>query len=220
MLQAQHRVTDAIGRSVPMTMKGIRSAPRAPRRFRMGDPRLVTCIMQVTWVACAMRRKSFEKMHCPIARSLERVGEWWSILILRDALHGYRRFEEFRESLGVAPNILTTPARRAGRGRLAGEAAVQRAAAALRIRADPARARFPPGAAEPDGVRQPAFRARRRDGRDRQHQDRQARRPRRVRPRDRSADRRARLRDGAGPGRERAHPQALCAPQRASAGAA
>lgn len=55
-----------------------------------------------------MRRKSFQKMHCPIARSLERVGEWWSILILRDALHGFRRFEEFRESLGVAPNILTT----------------------------------------------------------------------------------------------------------------
>ena len=54
-----------------------------------------------------MRRKSFQKMHCPIARSLERVGEWWSILILRDALHGYRRFDEFRESLGVAPNILT-----------------------------------------------------------------------------------------------------------------
>jgi DNA-binding HxlR family transcriptional regulator len=55
-----------------------------------------------------MRRKSFQKMHCPIARSLERVGEWWSMLILRDALHGYTRFEEFRESLGVAPNILTT----------------------------------------------------------------------------------------------------------------
>ena len=55
-----------------------------------------------------MRRTSFRKMHCPIARSLERVGEWWSILILRDALHGYRRFEQFRESLGVAPNILTT----------------------------------------------------------------------------------------------------------------
>ena len=54
-----------------------------------------------------MRRKSFQKMHCPIARTLERVGEWWSILILRDALHGYTRFEEFRESLGVAPNILT-----------------------------------------------------------------------------------------------------------------
>ena len=54
-----------------------------------------------------MRRKSLEKANCPIARSLERVGEWWSILILRDALHGFTRFEEFRESLGVAPNILT-----------------------------------------------------------------------------------------------------------------
>ena len=55
-----------------------------------------------------MQRKSFADMPCPIARSLEQVGEWWSILILRDALHGYTRFEEFRESLGVAPNILTT----------------------------------------------------------------------------------------------------------------
>jgi DNA-binding HxlR family transcriptional regulator len=54
-----------------------------------------------------MRRKSFQKMPCPLARSLERVGEWWSILILRDALHGYTRFEDFRASLGVAPNILT-----------------------------------------------------------------------------------------------------------------
>ena len=47
-------------------------------------------------------------MPCPIARSLEHVGEWWSMLIMRDALHGFTRFEEFRESLGVAPNILTT----------------------------------------------------------------------------------------------------------------
>jgi DNA-binding HxlR family transcriptional regulator len=55
-----------------------------------------------------MRRKSLEKANCPIARSLERVGEWWSMLILRDALHGFTRFEEFRESLDIAPNILTT----------------------------------------------------------------------------------------------------------------
>jgi len=54
-----------------------------------------------------MRRTSFQKMHCPIARSLERVGERWSMLILRDALHGYTRFEQFRESLDIAPNILT-----------------------------------------------------------------------------------------------------------------
>ena len=45
-------------------------------------------------------------MGCPIARSLERVGEWWSILILRDALHGLTRFDEFQKSLGIAPNML------------------------------------------------------------------------------------------------------------------
>src|SRR4029079_10721833 len=53
-----------------------------------------------------MQRRSFSKMQCPIARSLERVGEWWSILILRDALHGLTRFDEFQKSLGIAPNIL------------------------------------------------------------------------------------------------------------------
>jgi DNA-binding HxlR family transcriptional regulator len=53
-----------------------------------------------------MRRKSFEDMQCPIARSLERVGEWWSILILRDAFQGFTRFHEFEESLGIAPNML------------------------------------------------------------------------------------------------------------------
>src|SRR4029453_11304335 len=54
-----------------------------------------------------MQRKSFGKMACPIARSLERVGEWWSILIIRDALHGFRRFDEFQKSLNIAPNMLT-----------------------------------------------------------------------------------------------------------------
>jgi DNA-binding HxlR family transcriptional regulator len=38
---------------------------------------------------------------------VERIGEWWSILIMRDALHGYRRFDEFQQSLGIAPNMLT-----------------------------------------------------------------------------------------------------------------
>jgi DNA-binding HxlR family transcriptional regulator len=54
-----------------------------------------------------MQRKSFIDMQCPIARSLERVGEWWSILILRDAFLGLSRFDEFEESLGIAPNMLT-----------------------------------------------------------------------------------------------------------------
>src|SRR3954452_4382077 len=54
-----------------------------------------------------MHRKNLDTMPCPIARSLERVGEWWSILVLRDALHGLRRFDEFQKSLGIAPNMLT-----------------------------------------------------------------------------------------------------------------
>jgi DNA-binding HxlR family transcriptional regulator len=54
-----------------------------------------------------MQRKSFDEMICPIARSLERVGEWWSILILRDAFAGLTRFEEFQKSLGIAPNMLS-----------------------------------------------------------------------------------------------------------------
>jgi DNA-binding HxlR family transcriptional regulator len=53
-----------------------------------------------------MQHKSFRAMSCPIARSLDRVGEWWSMLIMRDALHGLTRFDEFQESLGIAPNML------------------------------------------------------------------------------------------------------------------
>jgi len=54
-----------------------------------------------------MRHKSFGEMQCGIARSLERVGEWWSILILRDAFQGLSRFGEFQASLGIAPNMLS-----------------------------------------------------------------------------------------------------------------
>jgi DNA-binding HxlR family transcriptional regulator len=54
-----------------------------------------------------MQHKSFSRMACPIARSLERVGEWWSMLIMRDALNGLSRFDEFQDNLGIAPNMLT-----------------------------------------------------------------------------------------------------------------
>jgi len=54
-----------------------------------------------------MQHKGFEQMQCPIARSLDRVGEWWSILILRDAFQGKTRFDQFQKSLGIAPNMLT-----------------------------------------------------------------------------------------------------------------
>ncbi len=54
-----------------------------------------------------MQHKSLSGMQCPIARSLHHVGEWWSILILRDAFNGLSRFDQFLKSLGIAPNILT-----------------------------------------------------------------------------------------------------------------
>jgi DNA-binding HxlR family transcriptional regulator len=54
-----------------------------------------------------MRHKDIGNTQCPIARSLDRVGEWWSILILRDAFHGLTRFDQFQKRLGIAPNMLT-----------------------------------------------------------------------------------------------------------------
>ena len=54
-----------------------------------------------------MKRKSFGNMQCPVARGLEHVGEWWSLLIVRDALHGFTRFDEFQKSLDISPAILT-----------------------------------------------------------------------------------------------------------------
>lgn len=46
-------------------------------------------------------------MDCPIALGLEHVGEWWSILILRDATHGISRFDQFQKSLGISTNSLS-----------------------------------------------------------------------------------------------------------------
>ena len=54
-----------------------------------------------------MQHARLDAKPCPIARGLDRVGEWWNILILRDAFHGKTRFEQFQRSLGIAPNILS-----------------------------------------------------------------------------------------------------------------
>jgi DNA-binding HxlR family transcriptional regulator len=54
-----------------------------------------------------VKRTSFEGDACPIARSLDAIGDWWSLLIIRDAALGRRRFGEFQRSLGLAKNILT-----------------------------------------------------------------------------------------------------------------
>ena len=55
-----------------------------------------------------VKRTSFEGDACPIARALDVIGDWWSLLIIRDAVLGRRRFGEFQKSLGLARNILTS----------------------------------------------------------------------------------------------------------------
>jgi DNA-binding HxlR family transcriptional regulator len=54
-----------------------------------------------------VKRTSFETAECPVARSLDALGDWWSLLIIRDAFLGIRRFSEFQKNLGCAKNILT-----------------------------------------------------------------------------------------------------------------
>ena len=53
-----------------------------------------------------MQRRSFEDMNCSVAQCLEVVGEWWSMLIVRDAFLGVRRFDDFQARLGISRNIL------------------------------------------------------------------------------------------------------------------
>jgi DNA-binding HxlR family transcriptional regulator len=54
-----------------------------------------------------VKRTSLEAAECPIARSLDAIGDWWSLLIIRDAFLGIRRFSEFQKNIGLAKNILT-----------------------------------------------------------------------------------------------------------------
>ncbi|PRA33053.1 winged helix-turn-helix transcriptional regulator [Pseudomonas poae] len=55
-----------------------------------------------------MKRKCMEGNCCPVARALDVVGDWWTLLIVRDAFAGVTRFGDFQKNLGVAKNILAT----------------------------------------------------------------------------------------------------------------
>ena len=73
-------------------------------KCRMLGPSIM---VQLLWKEQDMRRKSFKADLCPAARSLDSIGEWWSLLIVRNALFGMRRFSDFQEDLGLAKNILS-----------------------------------------------------------------------------------------------------------------
>jgi DNA-binding HxlR family transcriptional regulator len=53
-----------------------------------------------------VKRTSLREADCPVARSLDVIGDWWSLLIVRDAFDGVRRFSEFQKGLGVSKGIL------------------------------------------------------------------------------------------------------------------
>jgi DNA-binding HxlR family transcriptional regulator len=57
--------------------------------------------------AKVLKRTSLTQAECPVARSLDAIGDWWSLLIVRDAFDGISRFGEFRRSLGIAKGMLT-----------------------------------------------------------------------------------------------------------------
>ncbi len=54
-----------------------------------------------------MERKRFDEMNCGIARALEALGDKWTLLIVRNAFFGMRRFADFESDLGIAKNVLT-----------------------------------------------------------------------------------------------------------------
>ena len=58
-----------------------------------------------------MQHASFAAMPCPVARTLDVIGEWWTLLIVRDALLGARRFDDFKRT-GIADNILSARLKR------------------------------------------------------------------------------------------------------------
>ena len=55
-----------------------------------------------------VKRVSLSDADCPVARALDVIGDWWSLLIIRDAFNGVRRFSGFQTSLGIAKGMLAT----------------------------------------------------------------------------------------------------------------
>ena len=90
--------------SHPVRARGLARAPLAAQ-IRIASRRLRVALAGLYFPA--MRRTSYEQMNCSIASALDVVGEPWTLLIVRDAFYGVRRFDDFQENLGIARNVLT-----------------------------------------------------------------------------------------------------------------
>lgn len=81
-----------------------------------------------------MRRTSFADERCSIARALDLIGEWWTLLIVREAFLGCQRFGEFEARLGIAPNVLNQRLKRLVEGGVLQVAATSQSGKALAYR--------------------------------------------------------------------------------------
>jgi DNA-binding HxlR family transcriptional regulator len=66
----------------------------------------MSAFYDATLYAGLVQRTSFEDVTCSVAQCLDVVGEWWSLLIVRDAFLGVTRFDDFQARLGISRNIL------------------------------------------------------------------------------------------------------------------
>ena len=101
--EAQVRLGVLAG-SMLSALGGLARAPLATQ-IRIASRRLRVALAGLYFPA--MRRTSYEQMNCSIASALDVVGEPWTLLIVRDAFYGVRRFDDFQENLGIARNVLT-----------------------------------------------------------------------------------------------------------------
>ncbi|WP_425425210.1 winged helix-turn-helix transcriptional regulator [Amycolatopsis saalfeldensis] len=88
-------------------------------------------------------------------RSLDDVGQWWGMLILRDAFDGFTRFDEFERNLGIAPNLLTRRLRKLVEAGLLERRRYQDRPPLHEYVLAPRRPRVPPGADHPGNLRRP-----------------------------------------------------------------
>lgn len=77
-----------------------------PLSFLMKLYKVTWCFLTLKRNTARMKHTSFKNMNCALAQSLEIVGERWSLLIIRDAAFGIRRFDDIQKNLGIARNIL------------------------------------------------------------------------------------------------------------------
>lgn len=111
-LETAIALTEDAGRGLPFGRSG--NSGLGHRRTSFGDSRqhlkyslLMQLNLDLPGRLEVMGRTRFGDQNCSIARALDVLGDWWTLLIIRDAFFGMRRFKDFQKNLGIARNILT-----------------------------------------------------------------------------------------------------------------